>query len=83
MEAPVEPEEEGPAEILDLDDEEVPLAGADNLQGNENATAENTDTSVNWLLVAVCILVVAAGGFVALWYVKRRRKQEDKEEENE
>lgn len=84
-EVPVEPGgEEEPAEILDLDDQEVPLAeGAENPQGNKDAAAGETDTGVNWLIVAAGIILAAVGGFVALWYVRRRRRQEDKEEENE
>lgn len=75
--------QEGPQELLNLDDEEVPLSMQEGEPDGENAAAEDTenDRRIFYLeIFAACIAGLTLFLLVIWW---RRRKKEDPEEEKE
>lgn len=72
------PEEEvpqaGPEEILDLDEEEVPLASGD-AGGSESGSNARAGAGAFYGLVAVAVAGTGALGGVLIWLWKRKRKK--------
>lgn len=68
---------EGPAELLDLDDEEVPMASGEGIipGGGGDAEAPGGGVMYGLLAVAAAGVVIMAGAFVWLW--KGRKKEEE------
>lgn len=82
--APVEPDAEvqttpeGPQEVMDLDDEELPLA---DFNGDENAGSTGKEPSAKLWFIGIgsgVIVILAAAWFLIKW---KRKKAEAKEEE--
>lgn len=73
-EIPDEEVPQGPPEILDLDDEEVPLASGE--QGGAEDSGMKTGKKTFYGLTAVAVAGVGALAAVCVWLWKRKKKQQ-------
>lgn len=81
----VVPDEEtplaGPQEVLDLDDEDVPLLPGRNGEADDNSGA-GSETNIFYALIGVAVVGAGALTGVLIWLWKRNKKKKDVEKKD-